>query len=133
MPTVPIRPPSEHRTLPIDGSINPLPRLLHTPSGLALLEIQGTINMPAFAPSNESDTSSPSSVPLGRLVFPDYSPTDLSEAWMKCVHLYVGRHQRMTGEVKKLPNPMAVLRRVAKNAAGSENEELEIGEIIYYK
>ncbi|KAI4162110.1 MAG: hypothetical protein LQ342_004280 [Letrouitia transgressa] len=89
--------------------------------------------MPAPAPSNESDTPSPPSVPLGRLVFPDYDPTDLSGAWMKCVHLYVGRHQRMTGEVKKLPNPMAVLRRVVGNAADNENEELEIAEIIYYK
>lgn len=133
MPTIPIRLPCESRASPIDGSINPLPQLLHTPSGLALLEIQGTINMPAPAPSNESDTPSPPSVPLGRLVFPDYDPTDLSGAWMKCVHLYVGRHQRMTGEVKKLPNPMAVLRRVVGNAADNENEELEIAEIIYYK
>lgn len=56
---------------------------------------------------------------------------------MKRVHLYVGRHQRLTGEVKKLPSPLALIRR--KNLTedvsdpASATEELEIAEIVYYK
>lgn len=56
---------------------------------------------------------------------------------MQRVHLYLGRHQRLTGEVKKLSSPLAVIRR--KNVgpfidpSASGTEELEIAEIIYYK
>ena len=47
---------------------------------------------------------------------------------MKMVYLYVGKHQRLTGQVKKLPKAMAVLRK--KEA---DTESLEISEIIKYK
>jgi chromosome transmission fidelity protein 8 len=55
-------------------------------------------------------------------------------SWHKRVYLYVGKHQRLTGEVKKLPKPMAVLRK--REAAGETDggeSELEIAEIVYYK
>ena len=52
---------------------------------------------------------------------------------MKRVHLYVGRHQRLTGEVKKLPNPVAVMRKRDSREATSEGNELEIAEIVYFK
>ena len=52
---------------------------------------------------------------------------------MKSVHLYVGQHQRLTGEVKKLPNPVAVIRKRDRGEAAAEGEELEIAEIVYYK
>ena len=41
---------------------------------------------------------------IGKLVFPLYDPQAAAEdvAWMKKVHLYVGQHQRLLGEVKKL-------------------------------
>ena len=97
---------------------------MQTPSGLAILEIQGTINLPAPLP-NETST------PVGRLVFPEYdekNPASNNES-QKTVHLYVGKHQRLTGEVKKLPNPLAVLQK----RHNSENEELEIAEIVHYK
>lgn len=53
--------------------------------------------------------------------------------------MYVGKHQRLTGEVKKLAKPLAVLRR--RRAEDTEQsyanplsqEELEIAEIIQYK
>ena len=73
--------------------------------------------------------------PIGRLVFPDYdfsSPTS-DTAWMKKVHLYVGQHQRLTGEVKKLSNPIAVLRKRDRPSAEVQSEQLEIAEVIHYK
>lgn len=148
MPSIPLHPrssPPTQTTTP-----NPLPPLLHTPSGLAILEMQGTINAP-------SDTSSPSSsaaaddlpadgpayeTPLGKLMFPDYNPSTPAEdtKWMKRVYLYVGRYQRMTGEVKKLGMPLAVVRRREtmpsegeSEDANANTEELEVADIVKYK
>lgn len=57
---------------------------------------------------------------------------------MKKVYLYVGKHQRLTGEVKKLPKAMAVIRK--RESEGEEEaeeegggEELEIAEIVRWK
>lgn len=60
---------------------NPLPTLLQTPTGLALLEIQGTINLPP-SPNDAANN-------IGRLEFPLYDPDDITEskAWMKMVYL----------------------------------------------
>lgn len=64
-------------------------------------------------------------------MFPDYSPQNPDDTkWMKRAYLYVGRYQRMTGEVKKLPRPIAVLQ---KRPGSVEAEELEIVEIVRYK
>ncbi|CZT04318.1 uncharacterized protein RAG0_10818 [Rhynchosporium agropyri] len=129
---------------------NPLPQLLQTPSGLALLEMQGTINLPSFDDEESISTESQSGIasqetPIGRLIFPDYDPAaDKSDAaWMKRVYLYVGKHQRLTGEVKKLPKALAVIR---KRNGGEEGEgqvdndedeerveQLEVVEIVKYK
>ncbi|KAJ5169388.1 uncharacterized protein N7500_002171 [Penicillium coprophilum] len=113
---------------------NPLPALLQTPAGLALLELQGTINVPSG--NEDIDYSTPTEnaatfeTPIGKLMFPDYSvhnPDDTK--WMKRAYMYVGRYQRMTGEVKKLPRPIAVLQK----RQASEHEELEVVEIVRYK
>lgn len=62
---------------------------------------------------------------------------------MKRVWMYVGEHQRLQGEVRKLPRAVAVLRRrdkagrapggVASGDDGDEAEELEVAEIVKYK
>lgn len=124
---------------------NPLPQLLQTPSGLALLELQGTINLPVL---NEADISTNGSsasqeTTIGRLVFPEYDPQDTSSStWMKRVYMYVGKHQRLTGEVKKLPKALAVIRKRRKESAdtmeldeehGNRVDELEVVEIVKYK
>ncbi|KAJ5589823.1 hypothetical protein VI817_003461 [Penicillium citrinum] len=119
---------------------NPLPQLLQTPSGLAILELQGTINLPISEDEDNQYTSQESNsnangadfeTPIGKLIFPDYSPLNPDDTkWMKRVYLYVGRYQRMTGEVKKLPRPIAMLQ---KRAPSATNEELEVVEIIRYK
>ncbi|KUJ13467.1 uncharacterized protein LY89DRAFT_558325, partial [Mollisia scopiformis] len=127
---------------------NPLPQLLQTPSGLALLELQGTINLPS---QDEEDTRFVSKngeaiskeTPIGRLVFPDYDPQNASgTAWMKRVYMYVGKHQRLTGEVKKLSKALAVIRKRKNESAdpmevdGDDEEridELEVVEIVKYK
>ncbi|KAL8734715.1 MAG: hypothetical protein Q9181_003104 [Wetmoreana brouardii] len=84
--------------------------------------------------SADSSDASPSATTVGRIEFPDYDPDDVTEStsWMKRVHLYVGPHQRLTGEVKKLPNPLAVIRRKPQSSP-SETEQLDIAEVIYYK
>ena len=48
---------------------------------------------------------------------------------MKRVYLYVGRYQRMTGEVKKLPQPLAVVQK----RPNTDSDELEIVEIVKFK
>ncbi|KAK3293211.1 Ctf8-domain-containing protein [Chaetomium fimeti] len=130
---------------------NPLPTLLQTPSGLALLELQGTINLP---PTTTSQTPA---IPIGRLIFPDYNPTDTSNssgdtAWMKRAWLFIGENQRLQGEVKRLPKAVAVLRRRSNGGSGGgvgveggdgdgdgdgdDNEgaeELEVVEVVKFK
>lgn len=134
MPSIPLHLASTHGPRPNtwNSPSNPLPPLLQTPSGLAILEIQGKINLPVPETSNSTSTTS-----IGRLVFPNYlkdePPTNTT--WMKTAHLYVGRYQRLTGEVKKLVNPLAVIRRREGMDVEEQNgvEELEIVELVYYK
>ncbi|KAI4797570.1 hypothetical protein E4T44_12085 [Aureobasidium sp. EXF-8845] len=112
---------------------NPLPQLLHTPSGLAILELQGTINFPTVnAPEETSSSNINASTEVGRLVFPHYTEgvsDPKGGAWMKKVFFYIGRHQRMTGEIKKLAKPLAVLRK----AEGKGEGAVEVVEIVRYK
>lgn len=143
MPSIPL-----HTTAlsPPSPTTNPLPPLLHTPTGLALLELQGTLRFPPRP-------ASPSTL-VGRLVFPLYNPElngDKDERWMKKVWFYVGEGQRMGGEVKRLARPFAVVRRRGGEGGGGEGEdgdvrmggveegrqvgaeELEIVEVVKYK
>ena len=123
---------------------NPLPQLIQTPSGLAILELQGTVNLPQTDPEGAGGENS-QEVSIGKISFPDYHPDiqdPASTSWMKRVHLYVGHHQRLTGEVKKLPKALAVVRRRSPDGAGGEDvdmssedskDELEVVEIVKYK
>ncbi|KAI8934600.1 hypothetical protein NX059_008295 [Plenodomus lindquistii] len=144
MPSVPLHIALSSSTPSTASSENPLPTLLHTPTGLALLEIQGTVHFPS------PTTDGPPSTQIGKLVFPHYNPSINDPAdtkWMKRVYMYVGKGQRMTGEVKKLGKPVGVMR---KRVVGGENgdvrmeggddsedkegrEELEIVEVVRYK
>jgi len=135
MPSVALYPPNPNEHGKQQQLDNPLPHLLQTPSGLAILELQGTINMPSSTElsSNEQGSTTTDTL-IGRIVFPDYhndDPPD-SKEWMKKVYLYVGRHQRLTGEVKKLNSPIAIIRKRA-TAVDADEEELEIAEIVDYK
>lgn len=146
MPSIPLHPRASDSPTRVN---NPLPQLLQTPSGLALLELQGTINIPSQdnSDNNQSTRSSPDGprdpnaapvfeTPIGKLMFPDYSPqftTPDDTKWMKRVYLYVGRYQRMTGEVKKLPQPLALVQRRQKESSAADSEELEIVEVVKYK
>ena len=136
MPSVTLYPRSNSEPCP--NLHNPLPHLLQTPSGLAILELQGTINVPdSIDTANNGQTGSDTSHLVGRLSFPDYredDPSD-SQAWMKRVYFHIGHYQRLTGEVKKLAKPMAVVRQKAASgtATSTDTEELEIAEIVYYK
>lgn len=141
MPSIELRASTQsHQT---DGSNpSPLPPLLQTPSGLAIVEIQGTIHGPFPTPGGgESTQSSGQATPIGRLEFPLYDPQEPGEGkWMKKVYLYVGKHQRLTGEVKKLVKPLAVVRKIdgsgedGNERSGSEKgEELEIVDVVKFK
>ncbi|KAF2463445.1 uncharacterized protein BDR25DRAFT_108393 [Lindgomyces ingoldianus] len=150
MPTIPL-----HLTKPTSTSHppeNPLPPLLHTPTGLAILELQGTIHFPMPIP----ESSASSSTQVGKLVFPLYKsdaldPNDLK--WMKRVYFYIGKNQRLTGEVRKLGKPFAVIKKREKRENGKDKvgddvemggaeegiqedgiqEELEIVQVVRYK
>jgi chromosome transmission fidelity protein 8 len=140
MPSIPLHASLTARNTPE----NPLPALLHTPTGLALLELQGTIHFPPPAPSTATTL-------VGKLVFPLYNP-EINGAedtkWMKRVYFYIGENQRMTGEVKRLGKPIAVVRKRAVRhgeeisgveeemegvEGGETQEELEIVEIVRWK
>jgi len=132
MPEIPL-----HINRSIPPTTNPLPFLLHTPSGLALLELQGTIHFPTNGPFPFTE--------VGKLEFPLYSPDSSDPAdtkWMKRVFFYVGKHQRLTGEVKKLAKPFAIIKRREvgegermdlDGEGGSEGEALEIAEVVRWK
>ncbi|TWU74894.1 hypothetical protein ED733_003786 [Metarhizium rileyi] len=114
---------------------NPLPPLVQTPSGLALLELQGTINLP-----QSMDGEALAGVEIGSIDFPDYTPGADGSAWTRRVQMYVGQHQRLMGEVRKLPRPVAVIRRrenrLLENSAGTymeQGENLEVVEIVKFK
>lgn len=129
MPTIDLCPPETTTTAAVPNS---LPPLLQTPFGLAMIEIQGTLNI-----------SHPSADPIqaiGRLVFPNIPvgtiPSPEDTKWTKKVLLYIGKNQRLTGEAKKLPKPLAVIRKKEKSGdddAGSTGDELEIMDIVRYK
>ncbi|EGP92231.1 uncharacterized protein MYCGRDRAFT_30903, partial [Zymoseptoria tritici IPO323] len=84
---------------------NPLPQLLETPSGLAIVELQGSVL------SEEQESGAVQALSLGRLVFPAAEHGENSDWDGKRVFLFIGKHQRMAGEVKKLSKPVAVMRR----------------------
>ena len=120
MPTIPLHAPSLCNSHP---SPNALPSLLHTPLGLGLVEIQGSLNIP----SKPDDGSGKRQI--GRIEFPLLNTaatgSDAQEgAWMKQVHFYVGERQRLLGEVKKLEKPVGVM---------NGKEELEIADIVRWK
>ena len=142
MPSIPVYPPPKQQC----RVLNMLPELIHTPSGLAILEIQGTLNVPSYAPSEECRANGTLAADsghtdIGRLVFPLYSSSQacIDPSWTKKVYLYVGKHQRLTGEVQRLPKALAVVRRRADQPATQcqstvgMDEELEIVEIIKHK
>lgn len=117
---------------------NPLPQLLHTPAGLAIIEIQGTIHAP-FAKAAGAD-----GVQVGKLEFPLYDGRDDKEGvWMKKVYMYIGQYQRLGGEVRKLSKPMAVLAKRGQASTESvdngtaatvhQTEQLDILAIVKYK
>ncbi|KAF9888116.1 hypothetical protein FE257_009252 [Aspergillus nanangensis] len=142
MPSVSLHPRALSPATTPSSASNPLPPLLQTPSGLAILEIQGTINVPSDPnqgnPDEPLDPTAPVfETPLGKLLFPDYSPqttTPDDTKWMKRVYLYIGKYQRMPGEVKKLAKPLAVVQRRPQTASRTDDgEQLEIVEIVKYR
>lgn len=69
-------------------------------------------------------------------MFPLYDSTTTSPedtSWMKRVYLYIGKHQRLTGEVKKLGKAIAVVARREGGEGDEANEELEVKEVVRYK
>lgn len=127
MPTVTLHPPARDRT-PNSTNGNPMPSLIRTPSGLAMIELQGTIS------SEEPELDA--ALTLGRLVFPPPEGEEHGEWDGKRVVLYVGDHQRLTGDVRRLAKPIAVVRRkpvASDDDSTLADDEVEVAEIVYYK
>lgn len=124
-----------------DGELNlpnPLPTILQTPSGFAILEMQGTINLPSRDVEQGEDELSTtlyadqiSETAIGHLVFPEYTGEAGDGSWMKRVYLYVGKHQRLPGEVRKLPKALAIIWK--RDSGESIEGALEVVEIIKHK
>ncbi len=140
MPSVPIRVVGSASRAAYGSGTSPLPCLLQTPSGLAIVEIQGTIHAP-FQSSGDVSGQTIETTPIGRLEFPSFDPKEPGEGkWMKKVYLYVGKHQRLTSEIKKLAKPLAVIRKpdyadLTGNHSSRDHpdEELEIVDIVKFK
>lgn len=142
MPAIKIQPlkrPTD-QTLPPE---NPLPQLIQTPSGLALLELQGT-----FETSSSDDHDGPAcntehTAEIEDLGVLSYDPDDPDSI----LELLVGEHQRLTGSIQKLARPLAVLQKIdaweplplqqrqGEGEDGDERceEELRVVEIVRYK
>lgn len=129
MPSVPLHTPqlptSTSKVVP-----NPLPPLLQTPAGLAILEIQGSLHTPPPSTEQEGGTGM---TDIGKLVFPLYNPQASGDdvSWMKKVYLYVGRHQRLTGQVVKLGKGKSV--GVVRKRQNDDENGLEIVDVVRYK
>ncbi|KAL9621597.1 MAG: hypothetical protein Q9160_003989 [Pyrenula sp. 1 TL-2023] len=107
---------------------NPLPSLLQTPSGLAILEVQGTLHAPSACSDLDQDApiTGPAEIFVGHLEFPLYDASASEDtSWMKRVYFYVGKHQRLTGEVKKLPKPIAIIRKRVSGSTDADSEQLK--------
>jgi chromosome transmission fidelity protein 8 len=121
-----IHPPSPERQ---PQGPNPLPPLIQTPSGLALLELHGSFKISDAAAAEAGG----SGVRIGKIDFPLYNPESAEdEAWMKKVYMYVDRGSRLKGEVKKLPKAFAIVRK-RDGPSGGSGEELEVAEVVKYK
>ncbi|KAI1613324.1 chromosome transmission fidelity protein 8 [Exophiala viscosa] len=130
MPSIQLLPPSSTRSKTSGRDANPLPTLLQTPSGLAILEIQGTIHGALQDPNEQAEVTTS----VGRLEFPLHKTQEADEGkWMKKVYLYVGKYQRLTGEVKKLAKPLAVIRKAEQHDGHNNNEDLEIVDIVKFR
>lgn len=133
MPTISLRSPAADRNG--NTASNALPPLLQTPSGLAILELQGSVR------AEHGDVEgSTAALPLGKVVFPSADSHDGGDWDGKRVFLFVGKHQRMTGEVKKLAKPLAIVRRRRPDGSAGDDDappsagdEVEIAEIAHFK
>ncbi|EME87801.1 uncharacterized protein MYCFIDRAFT_102265, partial [Pseudocercospora fijiensis CIRAD86] len=135
MPSVTVHPPAlqrENGNGNGNGVESALPPTLRTPAGLALVELQGSIL------SESAQAEFGRALQLGRLVFPaaDDSVDGRGDWDGTRVLLYIGTHQRMAGEVKKLSKPVAVIRRrpISPHASHpAAEDEVEIAEIMHLK
>lgn len=128
------------RTQSLD--LTDLPNVISTPAGLALLELQGTINLPDRANVSDEDAARgiERHVEIGKMTFPEYDARDTGRTGLEslgAIWMYVGKHQRLAGTVKKLPKAMAIVRRRGEGqvADGEDGvkQDLEIVEIVKYK
>jgi len=123
-----VHPPSSQRH---PQGPNPLPQLIQTPSGLAILELHGSFKVSDEA-AREGESAG-AGIRLAKIDFPLYNPEDPGDdSWMKKVFMYVDRGSRLRGEVKKLPKAFAIVRRREGQPEGS-SEVLEVAEVIKYK
>ncbi|KAF8416764.1 sister chromatid cohesion protein Ctf8 [Tirmania nivea] len=168
MPTVPLHPPTHPTTTLPD---NPLPPFLHTPHGIFLLELQGTLQIEQLSSTSQPDPSSipegyhTQRLPIGLLAFPPDAfkmmPKTAAQGGKRGkngavkevggVLLFVGRWQKMRGEVRELGRPLGVLRRRevegdrmvgggegdggngGVQAEGVQGEEVEIVDVVRWK
>lgn len=125
-------------TSDITGSV--IPQTLQTPSGLALLDIQGNIRIgnKALTGKGGLGLESQNGEPEDYISILEYvGEFDFSDvlAGGSEVLLRVGKSQLMKGKLEKLKKPVAVLRIASDEQITTEDEvkEIDVVEIVYYK
>lgn len=113
------------------------PKTLQTPSGIALLEIQGIIHIGDKQLTGEGGFSLDSQTEDEKL---NLSEPELVGEFIfsndNDVVLNVGKYQRLRGSIQKLKKPLALVKiedpdRKIENE--DENREMKLVEIIYHK
>ncbi|EMG46409.1 CTF8 Chromosome transmission fidelity protein 8 [Candida maltosa Xu316] len=117
---------------------SPSPNLFFTPYGLTLLEIQGELNLPTEYPKGTPQTNEDHeylsnfitvddihhAVKFGNLVFDEKDESKVT--------LFIGKSQRLLGDIVKLNTPLAVLR-VPVNRHDEGEEDVKLVDIVKAK
>lgn len=101
-----------------------LPKTLTTPFGLALVEIQGSIQVGDSPLVASNLTLDQANLDLGHCTLGDIEFSGSSGE----ATLLVGKHQLLRGKIVKLPSPLAVLK-----IEPSQSTEIPVLGVVYYK
>ncbi|GEQ69710.1 hypothetical protein JCM33374_g3384 [Metschnikowia sp. JCM 33374] len=130
MPSTPIDYAKAHSAMNVEpGSLPDGSCFVSTPFGLAILEIQGELNVPASAPT-DAEGMDPEYVNSFALVDNTYNAVKFGKMEFDAkdsskVVLFIGKSQRLLGTVETLREPLGVLR-VPVETSGESMEILDV-------
>ncbi|KAK6202784.1 chromosome transmission fidelity protein 8 [Scheffersomyces amazonensis] len=114
--------------------------IISTPHGLSIIEIQGELNLPSYAPSKEDYTEEHKDYYQNFIKIDDiydavkFGQIEYDAKDPQKVTLFIGRSQRLLGSLIDLDTPLAVLRiPVNKENSDNINENIKIIDVIKKK